>query len=72
MPRVVLAALCELLIEKPELYLDKMGDFLYDEFNVLVSRYTISRALRSHDWSKKVARRIAQKRNPNLRDDYLQ
>ncbi len=37
----------------------EMSELLYDEFEVLVSMYTISRALRSHGWSKKVARRIA-------------
>lgn len=68
---IMLEALCDYLLEKPDLYLDEMAEFLYDEFDVLVSRYTISRALRSHGWSQKVARRIAQVRNADLRDYYL-
>jgi transposase len=50
-PRMItpfmLEALCEHLIEKPDLYLDEIADFLYDEFELLVSTYTVSRALRS-------------------------
>lgn len=57
---LILEALCDHLLEKPDLYLDEMAEFLYDEFDVSVSTYTISRALRSHGWSKKVARRIAR------------
>jgi transposase len=68
---VVLEALFDHLLEKPDLYLDEIGEFLYDEFDVLVSTYTISRALRSHGWTKKVARRVAQERNVDLRDHYL-
>jgi transposase len=68
---VMLEALCEHLLEKPGLYLDEMAEFLHDEFDVLVSTYTISRALRSHGWTKKVARRIARERNADLKDCYL-
>lgn len=68
---LILEALCDHLLEKPDLYLDEMSEFLYDEFEVLVSTYTISRALQSHGWSKKVARRIARERNADLRDHYL-
>lgn len=68
---IMIEALCDRLLEKPDLYLDEMAEFLYDEFDVFVSTYTIGRALRSHGWSKKVAQRIAQERNSDLRDDYL-
>lgn len=51
-PRVItpimLESLCDHLLEKPDLYLDEMAEFLFDEFKVVVSSYTISRALRSH------------------------
>ncbi|KAJ5697657.1 hypothetical protein N7488_011341 [Penicillium malachiteum] len=73
-PRVItpimLESLCDHLLEKPDLYLDEMAEFLFDEFEVVVSSYTISRALRSRGWTKKVARRIAQERNADLRDYY--
>lgn len=50
-PRMItlfmLEALYEHLIKKPDLYLDEIADFLYNEFELLVSTYTISRALRS-------------------------
>jgi hypothetical protein len=45
---IILEVLYDYLLEKLDLYLDKMVEFLYDKFDVLVSRYTISRALRSY------------------------
>lgn len=45
--------------------------FLYDEFRVLVSPSTISRALATADWTKKVIRQVAQQRNKDLRDFYI-
>jgi hypothetical protein len=44
---------------------------LWDEFEVLVTTSAVSRALASIGWSKKVARRVAKERNPDLRDFYL-
>lgn len=67
----MLEVLCEHLLEKPWLYLEEMAVFLWDEFDVLVSPSSISRALRSRNWSKKTARRVAMERNPDLRDLYL-
>jgi hypothetical protein len=50
-PRMILLFMLEVLyehlLEKPDLYLDEIVDFLYNEFELLVSIYTISRALRS-------------------------
>jgi transposase len=73
-PRVIspfmLNGLCDHLLKKPDLYLDEIAEFLYEEFDVLVSTYTISRALQSQGWTKKVAQRIAQERNTDLRDEY--
>jgi hypothetical protein len=43
----MLEALCEHLLEKPEPYQDEMAVFLWDEFEVLVSTFSISRALTS-------------------------
>lgn len=48
-----------------------MALFLWDEFEVIVTIYSISRALASIDWSKKAARRVAQERHADLRDFYL-
>jgi transposase len=67
----ILEVLCEHLLEKPGLYLEEMAVFLWDEFDVLVSPSSIRRALRSRNWSKKTARRVAMERNPDLRDLYL-
>jgi transposase len=67
----MLEVLKEHLLEKPELYLEEMVVFLWDEFDVLVSPSSISRALRSINWSKKTARRVAKERNLDLRDLYL-
>jgi transposase len=44
---LMLEALCEHLLEKPGLYLEEIAVFLWDEFDVLVSTSSISRALKS-------------------------
>jgi transposase len=49
----MIAALLRHLFEKPDLYLDEMAWFLWDEFQVSVSASTISRALHYAGWSKK-------------------
>lgn len=67
----MLQALCEHLLEKPELYQDEMVVFLWDEFGALVTTFSIGRALASVGWSKKAARQIAKERNADLRDFYL-
>jgi hypothetical protein len=67
----MLRALCEHLIEKPELFQSEMALFLWDEFEAQVTVYSIGRALASVGWSKKAARRIAKERNADLRDFYL-
>ena len=43
----MLDALCERLLEKPNLYQDEMAIFLWDEFEVLVTTFSIGRALAS-------------------------
>ena len=53
-------AILDLLLLKPEQYLDELVVFLWDEFEVLVSKSTISRELKSVGWSKKKARQEAQ------------
>jgi transposase len=67
----MLEALCDHLIEKPGLYQAEMAVFLWDEFDILVSSFSISRALRAIGWSKKAARQIAKEQNAELRDFYL-
>jgi transposase len=67
----MLESLFEHLLEKPNLHLEEMVVFLWDEFEVLVSTHSISRALKSISWSKKAARRIAKEQSPDLRDLYL-
>jgi transposase len=67
----MLKALCEHLIEKPDMFQDEMVIFLWDEFSILVTTSSISRALASIGWSKKIARRLAKQRNADLRDYYF-
>jgi len=45
--------------------------FLWDEFEVLSSTYSIGKALASRDWTKKTILRVANGRGPDLRDLYL-
>jgi transposase len=64
-------ALLEYLRRKPNLYLNEMMVYLWDEFGHHVTKSSISRTLRSAGWSKKNARRIAKEQNADLRDFYL-
>jgi len=43
----MLDALCEHLRENPELYLEEMVAFLWNKFKVLVTIYSVARALDS-------------------------
>jgi hypothetical protein len=45
----MLDALCEHLLEKPNLYQDEIAIFLWDEFEVLVTTFSIGIALASID-----------------------
>jgi transposase len=64
----MLDALLQHLLEKPDLYLEEMEVFLWDEFEVRIPKSTISRTLRSAGWSKKTARRVAKEQNADLRE----
>jgi transposase len=66
-----LDALCEHLLEKPELYRDEMVLFLLDEFKAHITTSSIGRALASIGWTKKTIRRVAKGLNADLRDLYL-
>ena len=68
---LMLNALCDHLLEKPDLYQDEMVLFLWDEFRVLVTVHSIGRALQSIGWSKKTSHQIANQQNADLRDFYL-
>lgn len=52
---VMLEALCDYLLEKPDLYLHEMELFLLDEFDIGVPKSTISDALRRKGWSKRLS-----------------
>ena len=66
----MVSALCEHLFDEPDEDLDGMAIWLWDEFETLASRWTISRALSSAGWSAKAIRRVAKDRNADLRDYY--
>jgi hypothetical protein len=67
----MLDTLCEHLLEQPELYQDEMAVFLWDEFDVLVTTFSVGRALASIGWTKKTIHKVAKARNADLRDFYL-
>jgi transposase len=52
----MIAGLIRRLCEKPDMYLDEMAWFIWDEFHVVVSTSTLSRTLRRVGWSKKQVR----------------
>ena len=56
----MLNALREYLLEMSDLYLDEMAVFLWDGFEVLATKSSISRALSSIGWLKKAARRVVK------------
>jgi hypothetical protein len=68
----MLEALCDHLLEKPNLYFDEMALLLWDEFDIQTTKISISRALVSKRWSKKNAQVKARERNHDLCDEYSQ
>lgn len=47
-----------------------MAAFVYNKFGVEVSESTVTRTLKAQSWSRKTIRRVANQRNPSLRDFY--
>lgn len=64
-------ALLDHLLIKPDLYLDEMVDFIWDEFALNISEDSIRRSLKACDWSKKKTQRVARERDADLRDACL-
>jgi hypothetical protein len=67
----MLKALCDHLLEHPTLYLNEMAVFLSKKFDEDMAICTISRALASIGWSKKVVQQKAKERNRALQDEYI-
>lgn len=63
----MLKALCDHLLEKPNLYLDEVAIFLWNEFQVRITT-CYSRALRREGWPRKAAKHKARDTNADLRD----
>lgn len=59
------------LDEHPELYLEEMVEYLWDEFGESVTKSSVSRTLHSSKRSKKKFHRQAAEQNPDLVDYYL-
>lgn len=70
-PPHVLAALLDYLLSKPDLYLDEMVEFVWDQYEVAVSTAVIQRALKTYNWTKKKNKRVARERDSELRDACL-
>lgn len=67
----MLTALCAQLAVDPCMRLRDMATFLGAEFDVDVTRFSISRALRDAGWSKKATQNVARERSQDLRDEYM-
>ncbi|KAJ3498762.1 hypothetical protein NLG97_g864 [Lecanicillium saksenae] len=65
------AALFDWIKLRADLRLVEMKDLIEEKFEVTVSERAVRRALASMNLTRKVARRIAQQRDPDLRDQYL-
>jgi hypothetical protein len=59
------------LLTKPDLYLDEMADFVWDQYELVISVASVRRSLKAHGWSKKKNQRVARERDPELRDTCL-
>jgi hypothetical protein len=70
-PSHVLTALLDHLLTKPDLYLDEMVDFVWDQYELVVSVASVRRSLKAYNWFKKKNRRVARERDPELRDACL-
>jgi hypothetical protein len=66
----MLDALCHKLTNVPWLHREEMVSFLRDEYEVEVSTSSITRAMQSRRWSKKVTCRVARQRKSVLRHLY--
>ena len=62
--------LLDYLLDKPDLYLDEMQDFLIDECQLRVDTSTISRRLKQAGWSNKNLKRRAAQQSEPLRLDW--
>ncbi|KAK4119395.1 hypothetical protein N657DRAFT_540965, partial [Parathielavia appendiculata] len=67
----MLTALFNQLSLNPCMRLEDVADFLRNEFDVDLTRFSISRALKKAKWSKKCTQNVARERNPDLRDEYM-
>ena len=70
-PPHALTALLDYLLAKPELYLDEMTDFIWNQFELDVSEDSVRRSLKANGWTKKKNRQVARERDPELRDACL-
>jgi hypothetical protein len=62
---IVLQQLLDFLEDDPTSYLDKMQQFLYDEYELETTIATISRTLKRTKWSRKsVQARAAERSEP--------
>lgn len=68
---LMVQVICDHLVEMPRLYLDGMAVFLWNEFEVLVTTWSIRCALKCEGWSKKASKQKARECNANLRDAYF-
>jgi hypothetical protein len=67
----MLEALCDHLLEKPGLYLNEIAIFLWDEFLMLTTGFSIRRAFVSKGCSRKTTQQKAKEQNAELRELYL-
>jgi hypothetical protein len=67
-PSHALTVLLDHLLIKPDLYLDDMVDFVWDQYELVISVASVRRSLKACNWSKKKNQRVARERDPELRD----
>jgi hypothetical protein len=53
------------------LYLDEMVDFVWDQYELVISVASVRRSLKAHNSSKKKNQRVARERDLELRDACL-
>lgn len=66
LPHVLSTLIGRLLLNEARLVFRRDGNFIWDEFELEVSEYSVRRALEARNWSKKNNRQVACERDPDL------
>ncbi|OAA47532.1 Homeodomain-like protein [Cordyceps fumosorosea ARSEF 2679] len=67
----MMLALQAKLLDRASMSHQALADYLFQEYGVRVSRFTVGRLIKRMKWSRKKMAIFAKEQNPILRDDYI-